>query len=386
MYWATRARELALEVGDEVVACSQQITMGAAALLHGDPAGLDELEDGLEQARRLDSKDLTAWAYMCVARGTARARLYGKTRAATDTGLAYVGERGYILWKLYLLAYRAGADLDQGRWDEATDSAQLILSERWISTKPRTVAHTVLGLVRARRGDPGVWQALDEAWALADGTDEPDRIAPVAAARAEAAWLEGRNGDALEATQGAYELALERGVPRFVGELAVWRRRAGAQEPAPELATDPTDLELAGEWRRAADRWRELGCPYEAALADAETGDEEALRRAHEDLRAIGATAAAAIVARRLREHGVRRVPRGPRPATRSNPAGLTAREVEVLALVADGLRNAEVAERLVLSPRTVDHHVSTILRKLSVRTRGEAVAAATEIGALQDR
>jgi DNA-binding CsgD family transcriptional regulator/tetratricopeptide (TPR) repeat protein len=386
MYWATRAHELALEVGDEVVACSQGITMGATALLHGDPAGLAELEDGLEQARRLDSKDLTAWAYMCVARGTARARLYGKTRGATDTGLAYVGERGYILWKLYLLAYRAGVDLDQGRWDEATDSAQLILSERWISTKPRTVAHTVLGLVRARRGDPGVWQALDEAWALADGTDEPDRIAPVAAARAEAAWLEGRNDDALEATQGAFELALQRRVPRFVGELAVWRRRAGAQEPAPELATDPNDLELAGHWRSAAERWRELGCPYEAALADAETGDEEALRQALEDLRALGATAAAAIVSRRLRDDGVRGVPRGPRPATRGNPAGLTKREVEVLTLVAEGLRNSEVAERLVLSPRTVDHHVSTILRKLSVRTRGEAVAAATEIGALQDR
>jgi DNA-binding CsgD family transcriptional regulator/tetratricopeptide (TPR) repeat protein len=386
MCWATRARELATEVGDEVVACSQQITMGATALLHGDLAGLDVLEDGLEQARRLDSKDLTAWAYMCIARATSRARLYGKTHEATDAGLAYVGERGYILWKLYLLAYRADADLAQGRWDEATDSAQLILSERWISTKPRTVAHTVLGLVRARRGDPGVWEALDEAWALADGTDEPDRIAPVAAARAEAAWLEGRNDAALEATQAAYELALERRVPRFVGEVAVWRRRARAQEPTPELATDPNDVELAGDWRTAAERWQRLGCPYEAALADAETGDEEALRRALEDLRALGATAAAAIVARRLREHGVRGVPRGPRPATRSNPAGLTAREAEVLTLVAEGLRNAEVAERLVLSRRTVDHHVSTILRKLSVRTRGEAVAAATEMGALQDQ
>jgi DNA-binding CsgD family transcriptional regulator len=325
-------------------------------------------------------------AYICIARATSRPRLYGKTHEATDAGLAYVGERGYILWKLYLLAYRADADLAQGRWDEATDSAQLILSERWISTKQRTVAHTVLGLVRARRGDPGVWEALDEAWALADGTDEPDRIAPVAAARAEAAWLEGRYDAALEATQAAYELALERRVPRFVGEVAVWRRRARAQEPTPELATDPNDVELAGDWRTAAERWQRLGCPYEAALADAETGDEEALRRALEDLRALGATAAAAIVARRLREHGVRGVPRGPRPATRSNPAGLTAREAEVLTLVAEGLRNAEVAERLVLSRRTVDHHVSTILRKLSVRTRGEAVAAATEMGALQDQ
>ena len=74
---------------------------------------------------------------------------------------------------------------------------------------------------------------------------------------------------------------------------------------------------------------------------------------------------------------------RGPRPSTRQNAAGLTARELEVLGLLAEGLRNAEIAERLFLATRTVDHHVSAILRKLPARSRTEASAEAQRLGFL---
>jgi DNA-binding NarL/FixJ family response regulator len=82
-------------------------------------------------------------------------------------------------------------------------------------------------------------------------------------------------------------------------------------------------------------------------------------------------------VRRALRAMGVSGVPRGPRPATRANPAGLTARQVEVLRLVATGLTNAEIAERLFISAKTVDHHVSAILVKLGTATRREAAEKA---------
>jgi DNA-binding CsgD family transcriptional regulator len=201
------------------------------------------------------------------------------------------------------------------------------------------------------------------------------------------AWLEGDRDAVAAATKGALPLALERKAGWLIDELTGWRRRAGLDEDVPASAAEPYALQLAGEWARAAGLWTEVGCPYEAALALADADKEEPLRRALEELQRLEARPAAGIVARRLRERGARGLPRGPRPETQENPAGLTRRELEVLRLVAQGLRNAEIAERLFLAEKTVDHHVSAILRKLDVHTRGEASAEAVKLGlASQDR
>jgi DNA-binding CsgD family transcriptional regulator len=245
----------------------------------------------------------------------------------------------------------------------------------------------VLALVRARRGDPEVHPLLDEAWALAEPTGELPRLGPVAAARAEVAWLEGQHEVIAPVTEAALELATRVRSPWTVGELACWRRRAGVREETTMELKEPHALELAGDREGAARAWDERGCPYDAALALAESGGEGSLRRSLEVLNGLDAQAAAAIVTRRLRECGARQVPRGPRRTTRENPGGLTSREVEVLSLVAAGLRNAEIAERLFLSEKTVGHHVSAILRKLEVGSRGQAAAAAAELGLFsQDR
>jgi DNA-binding CsgD family transcriptional regulator len=244
----------------------------------------------------------------------------------------------------------------------------------------------VLALVRARRGDPGAWPLLDEALALASRSGELQRIGPAATARAEAAWLEARHEAVVSESGPALELAVRRRAPWAAGELGCWRRRAGITDDIAGPLAEPCAAELAGDSERAAELWTALGCPYDAALALAGADDDGALRRAFDELQRLGATPAAAIVARRLRERGVRGLPRGPRAATKENPGGLTAREVEVLALVGEGLRNAAIAERLFLSEKTVGHHVSAILRKLGVRTRGEASAAAHRLGIGQDR
>jgi DNA-binding CsgD family transcriptional regulator len=209
---------------------------------------------------------------------------------------------------------------------------------------------------------------------------------PVAVAGAEAAWLRGDSSAARAATDGALDIATRIGASDRVVELQAWRRRAGVDEAALADSSDPYGLELSGDAQAAADAWAERARPYEAALARADIGTEDSLRMALSELDALGARAAATVVSHRLRQLGGRDIPRGPRRTTRANAGGLTVRESEVAALVAAGLRNADIAKRLHVSRRTVDHHVSSILRKLHARTRGEAVAEATRLGLLQDR
>jgi DNA-binding CsgD family transcriptional regulator len=225
---------------------------------------------------------------------------------------------------------------------------------------------------------------LADARGLAEPTRELGRIVPVAVAGAEVAWLRGSTAEVGEVPDDALGLALEAGSTGDIVRIQAWRRRAGIKEPLHVVTDGPYALELSGDAAAAAARWREIGRPYEAALAAAEIGTEEALRDSLETLTALGARAAAAIVSRRLRALGARDIPRGPRPATRQNAAGLTARQSEVLALVATGLRNAAIAERLFLSQRTVDNHVAAILGKLGADNRVEAVAKATELGLLE--
>jgi DNA-binding CsgD family transcriptional regulator len=215
---------------------------------------------------------------------------------------------------------------------------------------------------------------------LAQRTGDLQRLWPIAAARAEAAWLRDQ-ADAIPACVDAtYELACELGLSWAIGELGLWRRRAGGIGDLPATAAEPWALHAAGRLRDAARAWQQLGAPYEAAdaLADSERPADllEALRIFDE----LGAVVPGARVRRRLRARGVRGVPRGPRRTTVTHPAGLTPRQAEVLNLVARGLSDADIARHLHLSPKTVGHHVSAVLAKLDVSSRGEAAHRAREL------
>ena len=210
-------------------------------------------------------------------------------------------------------------------------------------------ALAALGRVLVRRGDPAALALLDRAHDLAHKTGELMRIAPVALARAEARWLAGDREGCRAELEPAVALTASQHSPWTHGELSLWRWFAGAQDAAPPECPAVIERQIAGDWRAAAQAWEQLGCPYEQALALA-AGDEPALRAALTILEQLGASPAVALVQRRMRAQRLSGIPRGPRQSTQVNPAQLTTRQIEVLRLLAEGLHNEAIAQRLFIS------------------------------------
>lgn len=384
-HYGLRALELGERFHDERTVVDALINLGTHELEYGadDETGW-RLRDAILRARNAGFEEPLARALVNLATAHMLRREYARAGPELASALAYSEERGLEAAEKWLRAYLARLALETGDLDGAATMASALL--RGTSThESRAMALVVLGTARARRGDPGVWEAIDEATALARSLGETQFIVPAAAAGLEAAVLLGTRLDQEVSTaQDALALACSHDARWFLGEPAVWLQRAGRLPAgAVDLAMDPWHLELAGHSRRAAAAWTQIGCRYEAAMctAWATSAPDAARRDALEDLRRLGARQAVQVMARRLRDEGIRAVPRGERRTTLANPASLTDREIDVLRLLGEGLSNAEIAAHLFVSPKTVDHHVSAVLAKLSVRNRGSAAAEARRLG-----
>jgi len=374
--WGGRALDLAKRFDHRETHVHALNTIGAARLLRGLDEGLRLLEESIALSKNWDLDEQAGRAYINTAWALARLRQYARAEPIEREGIEYCLERGLDAWRFEILAHQARGRLDEGRWDDVIQASSAILQTHHTNAVGRVMAWVMLAVVRARRGDPDHQAPLEMARVVATPTGELQHLLPVAAAAAEIAWLTGApSAAAAEATEQALQIALRYNATWAIGELGAWRRRAGVIEPAPAGAAGPYALELAGDAAGAARAWLDMACGYEAAVALCCDGEADGLRRALAEFQRLGARSAAAIAARRLRDLGARDLPRGPRESTRLNPSQLTPREVEVLDLLVQGLSDADIAQRLFLSKRTVHHHVSAILHKLGVSTRAQAAA-----------
>jgi DNA-binding CsgD family transcriptional regulator/tetratricopeptide (TPR) repeat protein len=374
---ARRAEQLARELDLPDVVSDALNTQGCALATLGEPWE-PAMRDSLELARstRCDAQAGRTYANYQVL--LADERRWDEFDAITAEGLAYCEEHDVATYSYCIRAADSEAMLSRGHWDQAVARAQPLVD---LKASPANIVAPlcVVGLARVRRDQPGGRQALDEAVAIADGTRDLEWRLETRLPSAEAHLLAGDAAAARRDLETVLTPGLSQITPVTVGSLLLWLRRAGLPAPdLPDLELDePVRRGLAGQASEAAAAWQERAMPYDAAWALLDGGTVADVREAIARFDRMGTTAAARYARTTLRGLGEVSVPAGARAATRAHPAGLTPREQEVLALLAEHLSDEDIATRLVLSVRTVHHHVSAVLAKLGVGSRHEAVAEA---------
>ena len=380
--WGERGLAVARRIGEREVEMHALNNIGTALVQAGDVVeGERLLIRSLDLARADDEHAHVARAYTNLASAAVQQRRHADGQRALRAGIAYCIERDLESWRLYMTAWLARSLAEQGRLAEAESTAREVLTAPHLSPVTRVPAAAAAAQAGLRRGGHA-GGLLDEALEIARATGEAQRLVPVASARAEAAWLAGRTDRIDAEIEHAWPAAAANPNPWELGELAWWSLLAGIERSSPVPVAEPFLAMLRGSWREAATWWEQAACPVWAAAALARSPDLDDARRGLKLAEECGATATAEALRRDRHAAGLG-VPRGPRAVARSNPARLTAREIDVLCLVADGLSNADIAARLYLSEKTVGHHVSSVLRKLDEPNRGRAAAHAARLGIL---
>jgi DNA-binding CsgD family transcriptional regulator/tetratricopeptide (TPR) repeat protein len=319
-------------------------------------------------------------AYVNMHAGHTTERNWAAAQSCFAEGIAYCDDHDITSAAAALRAEHACILERTGKWDEATDLCRQVLADEGLPPRTRLWPLSFLGVILARQGEASAWECLDQAMKDAEGLGARYAIVPVRLARVEALWLAGDADGARAEAELADDMA-DGGDEWDRGAVAAWLRRTGSARPPRGEVAPPYQRELDGDRDGAARLWTDLGCPYEAGLALLGSAEEAALREALRLFTGLGAAAAVRVTQQKMRRLGIRSIPVGPRQATRAHPQGLTPREQEILGLVAAGLTNAEIAAKLFISPKTVDHHVSAVLAKLGVRSRGDAVKWVLKLG-----
>jgi len=385
IFWGEKAIAIARELNDEEIIAYNLSVMGTSLMVQ-EPSmqkGLELLQESLDIALKNSYPERIAYAYNEMGSNGVTIKDYPFAKKMLDEGIRYCEENDIYSLKLYMLKWKARAHLETGNWNEAYQLAEMLVKNQTVLPVIKIGALTVIGTIMIRRGDANALPLLLEAKAMALATGELLRIVPVFMALLEYEWITGKifiEPEILDHTISDFTRSANFSKnSRFY----FWLRKARKEHLQAKGSYNGYDVSNATIAKEEALLWEKLGCPYEQAIILSEGNDDDK-RRALSTLKQLGADAVCDKIKMEMRASGIKSIPRGLRESTMKNPAKLTNRELDVLQLLQQSVHNKEIAETLFISAKTVDHHISSILFKLDVKSRGKAVNEALRLGILK--
>ncbi|HKC35906.1 MAG TPA: LuxR C-terminal-related transcriptional regulator, partial [Chitinophagaceae bacterium] len=383
--WGEKAIVIARELGDEETLSHALNNVGSVRMIiqSSKQKGIELLQQSLEIALKNSYHDHSGRAYTNLGSIAVRMKDWGFAKKILDEGIQYCEERDLDSWRSTMLSMKARLNLETGNWTEAYSIADNLLKNENQPTAVTINALAVVASIKMRTGDTDVLPLLLEAETKAFETMEMQRIIPSLVALLEYEWLTGKifiTKEDLDRTTGMIGQSIN-----YIenNEFAFWLLKARKLHfPLGEMY-EGYDVSSVIRVRKAAAFWGKLGCPYEQALVLFEGTDDDK-RKAIKIVHELGANTVYEKMKFEMRALGIKSIPRGIRKTTSSNPANLTERELDVLQLLKEGLQNKEIGAKLFISPKTVDHHISSIFFKLDVNTRAKAVQEAIHLAIIK--
>ncbi|MVM33106.1 AAA family ATPase [Spirosoma sp. HMF4905] len=385
LYWGEKAIAMARELQDEEILSHALNNVGTVQVRYPETreTGAESLRKSLAIALKNGYHEHAARAYTNLNSNLVSMKDFATVPETLEEGISYCEERDLDSWLKYMLSVKARLNLETGNWKEAARIAGSLLENEQQTPIIKIGALTILATIRMRTGGPDALAMLLEAKAKAFVAQELQRIIPVLVALLEYEWLTDQVVIEPEAIRRTIELIEQTDHIVQNSEFAFWLLKVRKQAIPLKAIFAGYDLSTEVTCHQAASLWAQLGSPYEQALLLVE-GDEEDKRKAIAILHELGAETVYEKLKQQMRADGIKHIPRGIRQTTRSNPAQLTTRELDILQLLKQSLQNKEIATRLFISAKTVDHHISSVLSKLEVNSRMKAVEEALRLGIIK--
>ncbi|HEV8270206.1 MAG TPA: AAA family ATPase [Chitinophagaceae bacterium] len=381
IFWGEKAIAMAKELADEEILSYALNNVGFMQIrIHSSTQkGIELLQQSLTIALKNSHHENAARAYANLGHNELIIKEFELAKNTLETGIQYCEERDLDSWTTYMLSSKARLFLETGRWDEACRIADSLLKNEDQIPLVKIQALAIAASIKMRCGDIEAFPLLHEAKTKAFEAMEMQRVIPVVVALLEYEWITGMSLIEKPELADILSRAEQVGNAYENSELAFWLLKTRKQQWRPQVMLDGYNITSAKMAAKAAAAWGKAGCYYQQALTLFE-GTDDNKRKAILIIQSLAADAVYQKMKLEMRASGIKRIPRGVIKTTQSNSALLTRRELDVLQLLKDGLHNKEIATKLFISAKTVDHHISAILFKLDVNSRVKAVKEALRL------